>query len=81
MATNPLGRKRKPKKPTRVIVVEFVFSMLVLLYGAWMLMLAVGVAHHEWLPDLPTIDYGTSVLLVWMLSGVASATRRFKLDD
>jgi hypothetical protein len=39
--------------------------------GFW-LMLAVGVAHAEWVPKLPTIGYWWAVLLVAMLRGVFS---------
>lgn len=30
---------------------------------AWMLMLAVGVVHAEWIPQLPTIGFGLALLL------------------
>lgn len=42
------------------------------LFGGWMLMLAVGVAHHDWVPGLPTIGYWWAVLLVWLLQGAFS---------
>lgn len=36
--------------------------------AAWPLMLLVGVVHATWLPDLPTIGYGTAVLIEALLS-------------
>lgn len=42
-------------------------SMLAAMVSGWLLMLAVGVAHHEWTPDLPTIGYWWAVLLAWLL--------------
>lgn len=78
MATHPVSRRRK--KDTAMILAEFALSVGTLLYGAWMLMLGVGVVHHEWLPQLPTIGYGNSVLLMFLVSGVANATRRVDLS-
>lgn len=49
------------------LVVTAVASML----GGWMFMLAVGVAHHEWLPGLPTIGYWWAVLLTWLIRSAA----------
>lgn len=36
--------------------------------AGWGFMLAVGVAHHEWLPNLPTIGFGPSMLIAVLLS-------------
>jgi len=46
-------------------VVNFFLAM----FGGWMLMLAVGVAHGEWITQLPTIGYWWAVLIVWLLQG------------
>lgn len=37
------------------------------LVTAWMLMLAVGVVHAEWIPQLPTIGFGLALLLSFLL--------------
>lgn len=36
----------------------------------WMFMLAVGVAHHEWWPLVPTIGYWWAVLIVLLTRGL-----------
>jgi hypothetical protein len=46
----------------------------------WLFMLAVGIAHAEWLPNLPTIGYWWALLLVWLARGVFSPIRRQKED-
>ena len=65
-------RRRKFSK----IVEDFIVGQLVLALGAlsggFMLMLAVGVAHAEWIRQLPTIGYWWAVLLVYLLRGVFS---------
>lgn len=44
------------------------------LVSAWMLMLAVGVVHIEWIPQLPTIGFGLALLLsfLWMIRALAA---------
>ena len=45
----------------------FLTNFLLFFGNGWFLMLAVGVAHHEWWPALPTIGYWWAVLLCWLL--------------
>ena len=47
-------------------------NVLVVFWRGWMLMLAVGIAHAEWVPGLPTIGYWWSCLLVWLLMGIGN---------
>jgi hypothetical protein len=47
----------------------------------WMLMLAVGVAHAEWLPMLPTIGYWWAVLLVVLTRPLFAATPPKRKED
>lgn len=35
---------------------------------AWTLMVGVGVVHAEWLPQLPTIGFGTALLFSTLLT-------------
>jgi hypothetical protein len=35
--------------------------------GAWMLMLTVGVLHHEWWQFLPTMSYEASLVISFVL--------------
>jgi hypothetical protein len=37
------------------------------LSSGWAFMLAVGVVHAEWLPQVPTLGYWWSVLIAWLL--------------
>lgn len=37
------------------------------LFAGWLFMLAVGVARAEWLPGLPTIGFGSAVLIAGLL--------------
>lgn len=39
----------------------FIVAMIPLV--AWGFMLAVGVIHHEWLTDMPTIGYKSSLIV------------------
>ncbi len=38
-------------------------------FAAWMLMIAVGIVHGDWIPALPTIGYGTSLILTAIAVG------------
>jgi Na+-driven multidrug efflux pump len=44
-------------------------NWLMSLVNGWLLMLAVGIAHAEWVPALPTIGYWWAVLLAMLLRG------------
>jgi Na+-driven multidrug efflux pump len=50
---------------------SLIVSAVVSLLGGWMFMLAVGVAHHEWLPGLPTVGYWWAVLITWLIRSAA----------
>jgi hypothetical protein len=70
------GKRAKARAQTiKKIVTYQVASALHALIGGWELMLAVGVAHAEWVPALPTIGYWWSVLLVYLLRGTFSVVR------
>lgn len=51
---------------------DYALWVVAFLTSAWLFMLAVGVARHRWLPDLPTIDYGTTLLLQGMIASAVS---------
>ena len=44
-------------------VVRLVVGMLLALTAGWAFMLAVGVVHHEWIRQCPTIGFWWSVIL------------------
>jgi hypothetical protein len=53
-------------------IVKFIFIAVVTSIGyamlaGWAFMIAVGVAHAEWVPMVPTIGYGWAVLIIWLL--------------
>lgn len=45
------------------IAIDAVYSLL----AGWALMLAVGVIHHEWIEQCPTIGYWWAVVLAFLL--------------
>jgi hypothetical protein len=51
------------------LVLGLLLSALFSLAAGWALMLAVGVIHHEWIPQCPTIGYWWAVLLAMLLRG------------
>lgn len=61
MATRPRVRRDRSD-----VVAEFVTSVLLMLLGAWVFMLLVGVIHHEWIAALPTLDWWSSLLIIVM---------------
>jgi hypothetical protein len=53
-------------------ITALIVSYLGALFDGWLLMLAVGIAHAVWWPDVPTIGYWWAVLMVALLRGVFS---------
>lgn len=48
--------------------------------GGWAFMIAVGVAHAEWVHNLPTVGFGTSIILsaffaLALVPGLSSSSR------
>jgi hypothetical protein len=77
--------RRQRRRKFGEFFVDFLGSLLgnalhALLQG-WMLMLAVGVVHEQWLRSVPTIGYWWAVLLVWLLRGTFTAAPRSKDGD
>jgi hypothetical protein len=66
-------RAEQRKKFMQGCVTGLLLSIAGALLGGWMLMLAVGIAHGEWISELPTIGYKAAVLLVLLLRGVVSS--------
>lgn len=50
---------------------KFAASLVILatalFVGAWMLMLTVGVLHHEWWSFIPTMSYKASLVISFVL--------------
>lgn len=62
-------------KILRKFLVRLILSPLIALMSGFWFMIAVGIAHSEWLPQLPTIGYWWAVLIVFLLCGVFSPQR------
>ena len=39
------------------------------LLGAWVLMILVGIAHHDWWPLLPTMSFKVALLITGVKAG------------
>jgi hypothetical protein len=68
-----LGKRAETRgKAAQGCVTALLTKVLSAFFGGWMLMLSVGIAHLNWLPQLPTIGYWVAVLLVALMKGVFS---------
>jgi hypothetical protein len=69
-----MARDRKRRTKRREILVQFVTAIVkgavFATMNGWYLMLAVGIARHEWIRALPTIGYGWALLLAFLLHGL-----------
>lgn len=45
------------------------------LIAAFSFMLMIGVVHGSWLPDVPTIGFGTSILLAGLATAILTSWR------
>ena len=73
------GRRAERRgKALEGCLVSLLTSILGALIGGLCLMVAVGIAHAEWIPALPTIGYWWAVLLGALLRGVFSRTESKK---
>ena len=74
-----LGRRAEQRgKAVSGCLTAILVSIVVNLFHGWLFMLAVGVLHHEWWPQIPTIGYWWAVVVVLLLRGVFSQIRRAK---
>jgi formate/nitrite transporter FocA (FNT family) len=71
-------RRQNRRKAYGRFAQALITSALVTLSHGWLFMLAVGIAHGEWVPALPTIGYGWALVLVALLRGVFSPIKRSK---
>lgn len=65
-------RREKRRETASFIVARLLFRITSSFLDGWFLMLAVGIAHAYWIPQLPTIGYWWAVVIVALLSGVFS---------
>lgn len=69
-----LGRRSERRgKAVQGCLTALVIKVVSDLTDGWLLMLAVGLAHAQWVPGLPTIGYWWAVLLVVLTRPVFAA--------
>lgn len=61
-------------------VTGLISSLLMSLLKGWLFMLAVGVAHAHWLPNLPTIGFWWSVLFIALLPSLGPTSTKGSSD-
>lgn len=66
------ARLERLKRAERALGKALVSWALTALLRGWLLMLAVGVAHHDWSARIPPMGYWTAVLLTALYPIAAS---------
>lgn len=74
MATNLLRTKSR-RRAEKIDWVEFFASIVATFVGGWVTMLTVGIVHHEWLPEVPTLGYWPSLLIFYMVDWIVMLMR------
>lgn len=59
-----------------MILVLFLIAFGYWLLCGWALMMLVGVLHHQWWPVIPTMGYGTALLVSLLLHIVLAVVGR-----
>lgn len=72
------NKRQARRKAYGRFVQSLITTALVNFSHALLFMLAVGIAHAEWIPALPTIGYWWALLLVVLLRGVFSPIKYSK---
>jgi hypothetical protein len=49
------------------LIIDLVAAALMSVLGGWAFMLAVGIVHHEWIKQCPTIGFGWALLLASLM--------------
>lgn len=57
-------------KLMRRFIIRLTVAAAMLPVHAWYVMLAVGIAHRDWWPQVPAMGYGDAVLLTVLLGTV-----------
>lgn len=65
----------RPRTSNKIDWTEFVFSIGLTFVGGWVFMLTVGIIHHEWLHQVPTLGYWPSFLIFFMVDWCVSLMR------
>lgn len=75
------NKRQARRKAYGRFIQSLITSALITLSHGWLFMLAVGIAHAEWVPALPPIGYGWALVLVALLRGVFSPITKTKEDE
>jgi len=65
---------------TEAVLYAIALTAILAMVGGWWLMIAVGVAHHEWASTIPSIGYWSAVKItvLWAIGvGGGRARTRF----
>jgi uncharacterized membrane protein len=65
--TSSVRRYRKDRGFGFLILVAVLAAILVLPFHAWLLMLCIGALHSGWINAIPTIGFGSALVLSFML--------------
>jgi len=73
--------KRNTSSGCAKAVASIVMSAVSCLTTGWYLMLLVGILHHDWLRQLPTVSYGLALLIALLFNSITdSAAARARFD-
>lgn len=64
------------KSATERIVTDFLIDLILWPLAAWEVMVAIGVVHGSWWPQVPTIGYWAALVITMLLGGTARALLR-----
>lgn len=62
-----ITRRKQVRKFFGLLFKSLLTGFLIALLRGWLFMLAVGVVHEHWMPQVPTIGYWWAVLIWWLL--------------
>ena len=57
----------KKTSVTVLVLIYLTLTAAIALLGGFLLMIAVGIMHHEWWSTLPTMGYWTAIKLAFLL--------------
>ncbi len=54
-------------------LIPFAVAIVWAFFGGWLFMITVGVIHAEWLTMMPTVGYGSSLLIFALIATLFTA--------
>lgn len=74
------AHQRARRRRRADFALRLIANVLAVLFGGWLMMFAVGVVHHEWIGQCPTIGWMPAVALAAFLRGALAPIPSFKSD-